>query len=88
MSSLEVIGLVASIVSTFTATAFLIQERKKMKAEKRKAKLEDMRALEISATLGSPAVQREYDRNFVRLGKKFAKGDGKYSTSFDLCILS
>jgi hypothetical protein len=40
MSDLEVIALVAGIVSAFTGTASFLTERKKRKAEKARAKAE------------------------------------------------
>jgi hypothetical protein len=75
MSGLEVVGLVAAIIGTFSGTASYLQDRKKRKAAARKAKEEQR--LKESLALGPQYVQGEYDRDFARYGQKFAVGDGE-----------
>ena len=86
MSGIEVVGLVCAIVSAFTGAAALLKKRKAKKEAKRLA-------VEQSLAIGPPTVQGEYDRDFARLGQKFAKGDGestsclliKYPTELEIC---
>ena len=47
----------------------------------RRRLLENQR-LENSLSQGAVAVRTEYDRDFARLGERFAVGDGMYSIPF------
>ena len=74
MPIFEIAGLVTGIVSAFTGTYSLYQNRRN-KADK-------AASLERSLTIGPPRVQGEYDRNFSRMGARFARGDGESLSDF------
>ena len=74
MSGLEVVALVAGIVSAFAGSASLFREwREKRKERKSQAQNAN---LQRSLTSGGSQVQGEYDQDFARLGRRFAVGDG------------
>ncbi|KAF2828877.1 hypothetical protein CC86DRAFT_404751 [Ophiobolus disseminans] len=75
MSGLEVVALVAAIISAFSGTASYLKERKKRKEEKAEAKRKAMQSLELAVISAPPQIQVEYDRDFTRIGAKFASGD-------------
>lgn len=53
MSGLEVVGLVAAIISAYSGTASFLISRKKRK--------EEMEQLQKAVTLAPPQIQGEYD---------------------------
>jgi hypothetical protein len=75
MSGLEVVALVAGIISAFSGTAAFLQDRKKRKAEQAEAKKTALHNLQLAVTSAPPQIQGEYDRDFGRIGSKFASGD-------------
>jgi hypothetical protein len=81
MSGLEVLALVAGITSAFTGTASFLAERKKRKAEKACAKAEQLERLQTAVIAAPPQIQNEYDRDFARIGPKFATGDCEFLAS-------
>jgi hypothetical protein len=87
MSGLEVIGLVADIVSAFSGIASFLAERKKRKKEKTRTRSEEMNKLRDTVKLAPPQIQQEYDHDFARIGPKFAAGDCAYTTSSPPLVL-
>jgi hypothetical protein len=81
MSGLEVLALVAGITSAFTGTASFLAERKKRRAEKARAKAEQLERLQTAVIAAPPQIQNEYDRDFARIGPKFATGDCEFLAS-------
>lgn len=77
MSGLEVVALVAAIVSAFTGTVGLLKEREQKKAEKRRAKREELKRLQVALTKAHPEVQNRYDVGFANFGSHFRSGDCK-----------
>jgi hypothetical protein len=75
MSGLEVVGIVASIVSAFVASASLFREWREKRRERRKNYQNS--SLQISLSSGSSQVRGEYEQDFSRLGSRFAVGDGR-----------
>jgi len=72
MSGFEVIGVigaVAAVVSAFKDGLSLFRSRHEWTTAKRGS------ALDHSLVTGATQVQSEYDRDFQRLGKRFATGD-------------
>ncbi|KAF1947199.1 hypothetical protein EJ02DRAFT_137161 [Clathrospora elynae] len=82
MSGLEVVGLVAGIVSAFSAMASFLAARNEKKAENARRKREEMEKLQTAIILAPPQIQSEYDYDFARIGSKFAAGDCEYSEIF------
>jgi hypothetical protein len=78
MSGIEVVGLVCAIISAFTRAAALLKKRKAKKEEPKRQR----DAVERSLAIGPPTVRGEYDRDFARLGTRFARGDGAYIVPF------
>jgi hypothetical protein len=77
MSGLEVVALVAAIVSAFASAEGLVAKFRKKRLLRRMNKDNEDTQLVLSSA-GS-RVQREYDTDFRRLGSQFAKGDGENS---------
>jgi hypothetical protein len=75
MSGLKVVALVAGIVSAYSGAAQLYQNWRKERRERRR-KLENKQLQQVVSTSG-PQVQQVYDQEFRRLGRRFARGDGK-----------
>ncbi|KAH8719420.1 hypothetical protein GQ44DRAFT_829304 [Phaeosphaeriaceae sp. PMI808] len=75
MSGIEVVALVAAIVSAFTGTASYLKGRKKRKIEKAEKKKKELSKLQDAVVLAPPKIQREYNRDVARIGPKFASGD-------------
>ena len=75
MSGLEIIGLVAGIVSAFSSagTFFLDWKKKRREREQQQAN----QRLQQLVQSGGGDIQTEYDQDFRRLGQVFARGDGK-----------
>ena len=78
MSGIEVVGLVAAIVSAFTSATDLFIKWKEKRKDGRKQKNNESAEM-VLRTSGSE-VQREYDRDFAMLGEAFSKGDRKLSS--------
>ena len=74
MSGLEVVGLVAGIVSAFTGAGGLFRNWRRDRKERRLQ--EKNQRLEQTLVKGSSDVQTTYDHDFRRLGPMFARGDG------------
>lgn len=74
MSGIEVVAVVAGIVSAFTASVSFYHSWQQKKAER--IIQAQNKTLEVSLTTGGKAVQTQYDVFFGRLGQKFAAGDG------------
>lgn len=74
MSGVEVVGIVAGIVSAFTAAAKLLNDWKEKKRE-RKEHRENIN-LSVSLVSGSSDVQSKYDQYVARVGRTYAIGDG------------
>jgi len=74
MSGSEVVIAVASIMSTFQASVTLYRIWRDR--EKQRKMVSQNRALELSLSSGASIVQTEYERDFTRLGLRFAVGDG------------
>lgn len=74
MSGLEVVAVVASIVSAYGAASTLYGEWRRRK-RKRKQESANKKLKQLMKT-GGAEVREEYDRNFRRLGRAFEKGDG------------
>jgi hypothetical protein len=81
MSGIEVVMLVAGIVSAFAGTASYLNERKKRKAEKAQEKRRARKQLQVTVTSAPRQIQDEYDKDFARIGPKFAFGDCKFPPS-------
>ena len=75
MSGLEVVGLVAGIVSAFAGAGSLFRNWRRDRKERRRQ--EKNRHLEQALIKGSSDVQKTYDDDFRRLGPVFARGDGR-----------
>lgn len=75
MSGIEVVGVIAGIVSAFGGAANLYWDWRKKNRERQK-QTENEKLLQVLATSG-PDVQQRYDKDFRRLGERFARGDGK-----------
>jgi hypothetical protein len=82
MSYLEIIGLVAGIIGAFSSTGSFLANRKKQKVEKARAKAEELAKLQTAVVTAPPQIQHEYDRDFARIGPRFAAGDCKLSASY------
>jgi hypothetical protein len=82
MSYLEIIGLVAGIIGAFSSTGSFLADRKKRKVEKARAKAEELAKLQTAVVTAPPQIQREYDRDFARIGPRFAAGDCKLPASY------
>lgn len=80
MSGLEVVALVAGIVSAFSGTASCLAERKRRKAEKHQQRKQELKTLRNAVILAPSQIQQEYDRDFARIGPRFAVGDCKLFT--------
>lgn len=76
MSGLEVVGLIAGIVSAFSGAANLYRDWRSKKREREKQQ-QNENLSQVLVTSG-PDVQRHYDDDFRRLGQRFARGDGMY----------
>ena len=76
MSGVEVVALIAGIVSAFAGTASYLKERKKRKMEKAEKKKKEMETLRHAVKSAPPQIQRRYDIDLARIGPKFASGDG------------
>jgi len=80
MSGLEIAAGVAGIVSAFCAVGTIVKNARRQRKEKEKAlQAEAFKAeqrLVVTIDKGPPAINREYDQNFVRLGERFRRGDG------------
>jgi hypothetical protein len=77
MIGIEVVALVAAIVSCYTGTASYLKERKQRKLEKAQKKKEELSALQVAIRSAKPEVQGQYDVGFSKIGPTFASGDGK-----------
>lgn len=75
MFGLEVVGIVASIISAFVSSASLFREWREKRRERRKNDQNSI--LQISLSSGSSQIQGEYEQDFSRLGSRFAVGDGR-----------
>jgi cation transport ATPase len=87
MSGLEVAALVAAIVSAFVGTASFLQERKKRKAEKAARKRSEMDKLQLAVMSAPYQIRQEYEYDIVRIGGRFASGDGKYLALLAFCSI-
>lgn len=74
MSGIEVVAAVAGIVSAFQAPVSLYKSWRDKRDQRKKES--QNQALEHSLCSGATTVQTEYDRDFARLGRPFAVGDG------------
>ena len=72
MSGLEVVALVAAIVSAFTGGSQLFSKWKERRHERRLEAQNEV--VGTSLQRGTREVQTEYDRDFARLGAAFAQG--------------
>jgi hypothetical protein len=90
MSGLEVVAAVTGIISAFNGSLTIYRDwREKKRERKENARNQN---LELSLIRGSNSIQEEYDRDFARLGRRFAVGDGKapylcpllYGFAFDI----
>lgn len=77
MSGLEVVGLVAGIVSAFSGAASLYRDWRKGRREREQR--QENENLEAVVRQGGPDIQEEYDRDFRRLGQVFARGDCRFN---------
>lgn len=78
MSGLEVVGLVAAIVSAFAGGKELSTAWRKHREKKRASKQQhDDKDVETSMVKGKSKVQKKYNEDFRKLGASFARGDGK-----------
>ena len=75
MSGLEVVGLVAGIVSAFGSAGYLYRDWREQR-KKRKTEAANKQLTEL-VKISGPRIQEEYDRDFRRLGQAFARGDGE-----------
>ncbi|KAH7079316.1 hypothetical protein BKA63DRAFT_263650 [Paraphoma chrysanthemicola] len=75
MSGVEVVALVAAIISAFTGTISLLKERRARKRNKTRERLEDMDRLRRAMIEAPTQIQLEYDYDFARIGPAFASGD-------------
>ena len=78
MSGIEVVAVVAGIVSGFGASVTMFQQWKARNAKKKEAQ-----ESETALSESGPLVQKEYNHDVKRLGKKFAVGDGKSCNRID-----
>jgi hypothetical protein len=76
MSGLEVVAIVAAIVSAFHASVEILSKIKQRQASQRDKLAHDSAGLELSLSRGGSDVQQEYNLDFARIGPSFAKGDG------------
>ena len=77
MSGIEVVALVAGIVSAFTGAGSLFRSWRRDRKERQRQ--EKNQHLEQALVKGSSDVQKTYDDDFRRLGPMFARGDGMAS---------
>lgn len=78
MSGLEVVALVAAVVSSFAGGKELFSAGRRHRQKKRaKKQHHDDKKMEASMVKGKSKVQNKYDEDFRKLGERFAKGDGK-----------
>ena len=77
MSGLEVLALLAAIVSAFTGGSELFMKWRARRRERKALKQND--AVGTILRRGAPEVKAEYDRDFARLGRVFARGDGMHT---------
>lgn len=77
MSGLEVVLAIAAIVQGFEAGHTLFRRWRARQAKRRLARSEET---ELELQSSGPAVWREYDRDFARLGERFAVGDGMFGS--------
>lgn len=73
MSGIETAMLVAGIVSAFSGATTLFREWRKQRRERRESKAN--KELNSLVKKSGPDVQNEYDIDFRRLGRVFARGD-------------
>jgi hypothetical protein len=86
MPGLQVVDIVCAIISAYTAAHGWFQGRKDRKESKRKQKAEH--ELERSLVRSPLRLRGEYDHDLARLGKVFARGDGKnFSFQFLALVL-
>lgn len=74
MSGFEIAGLVLGIVDLYPMAEKYV---KKWRKRNRKGETDESESLEESLQYGGKTIQDVYDRDFRRLGKPFAKGDGE-----------
>jgi hypothetical protein len=77
---MEVLALVASIVSAFAGTATFLAGRKKRgkaerKSDKARRRFEGLKKLQRTVVAAPREIRREYDVNVARIGPMFASGD-------------
>lgn len=79
MSGLEVVGLVLGIAGAFgvTTAEYRAWRERKQQRTKHRPNTELQKLMDGNG----PAVQRQYDADFRRLGQAFAQGDGKLTLS-------
>jgi hypothetical protein len=80
MSGLEIIGVVAGIVSAITAVGGAIKKARRERQAKLQAATQNLETRLIT-TLdnGPPRINGEYDNDVGRLGSAFSRGDGEKS---------
>ena len=76
MSGIEVVALVAGIVSAFGGAAELYKTWRDRRKERRENK--ENTQLHQLVQSSSLQIRQEYDNDFRRLGKVFARGDGLF----------
>lgn len=81
---MEVLALVASIVSAFAGTATFLAGRKKrgragQKSNKARRRFEGLKTLQRTVVAAPQEIRREYDVNVARIGPTFASGNSKSS---------
>ncbi len=73
MSGLEVVGVIAGIISAYTGAHVVFQNWRKARESRRHNK-QNLK-LDNSLVVGSSTIQQTYEDHFARLGQRFAVGD-------------
>lgn len=80
MSGLEVVGVIAGIISAYTSAHLVFQNWRKARESRRHNK-QNLK-LDNSLLVGSSTIQQTYDEHFARLGRRFAVGDGELTRDY------
>jgi hypothetical protein len=75
MSGLEVVAVIAGIISAYTGAHIVFQNWRQARESRRRNK-QNLK-LNKSLVVGSSTIQHTYDEHFARLGQRFAVGDSE-----------
>ena len=87
MSGLEIVGVVAGIVSAITAVGGAIKKARRERRVRLQSSTENLETRLIT-TLdnGPPRINGEYNSDVARLGSPFTRGDGEKTRLSSFCL--